>query len=326
MSNEQRAILEVNRLESRVAVGAFTNHTDRFSDFRQRYERTLERNQSFDDGEPLTGVESKRAELVDDESSKASTKTWIVNKHNWDVDFRTMDLDLKTLKALYSDKAVVSFDRDREASLNKKIARTVKKLQSSFGQMKRVVDGLNSKLYCEDKTRYCGPGKEFENITEWRLAERIVTDLTTRLRDKQQNLNVIVMMDKRHSTFINNATSTSDPEVRRLEAVIQDTHDRERLEQETDDVKSIVKSVRDIVKMVQQMSMMITQQGTIVDRIDYNLEVASARTLKGQDYFQKAEDKNKKAGAMALWCVGILVILNSIMAILIMYKIHADTK
>ena len=70
------------------------------------------------------------------------------------------------------------------------------------------------------------------------------------------------------------------------------------------------------------MSMMITEQGTIVDRIDYNLEVASARTLKGQDYFQKAEDKNKQAGAMALYCVGVLTIANSVLAIMILYKIR----
>jgi hypothetical protein len=251
-------------------------------------------------------------------------KGWIANKTNWDVAFRTMDLDLKALKGLYSDKAVVSFEPERGATINKKIARTVKKLQTQFTSMKVDVDRLNNMLYCKDKTKYCGPGKEFENIDQWRLGERIVTDLTTRLRDRQQQLNVIVMTDKRQAAFINKATATTDPEVRRLEAVIQDTADREQLERESQDVQEIVGAVREIVKMVQQMSMMITEQGTIVDRIDYNLEVASARTLKGQDYFQKAENKNKQAGAMALYCVGVLTIANSILAIMILYKIHSN--
>ena len=313
--------MKINRLESRVAVGHFKNLTDHFSDLRQRSER-MNRTMSFDDGE--SSLISGEMKSPDVEEKTQPLKGWIANKTNWDVAFRTMDLDLKALKGLYSDKAVVSFEPERGATINKKIARTVKKLQTQFTSMKVDVDRLNNMLYCKDKTKYCGPGKEFENIDQWRLGERIVTDLTTRLRDRQQQLNVIVMTDKRQAAFINKATATTDPEVRRLEAVIQDTADREQLERESQDVQEIVGAVREIVKMVQQMSMMITEQGTIVDRIDYNLEVASARTLKGQDYFQKAENKNKQAGAMALYCVGVLTIANSILAIMILYKIHSN--
>ena len=313
--------MKINRLESRVAVGHFKNLTDHFSDLRQRSER-MNRTMSFDDGE--SSLISGEMKSPDEEEKTQPLKGWIANKTNWDVAFRTMDLDLKALKGLYSDKAVVSFEPERGATINKKIARTVKKLQTQFTSMKVDVDRLNNMLYCKDKTKYCGPGKEFENIDQWRLGERIVTDLTTRLRDRQQQLNVIVMTDKRQAAFINKATATTDPEVRRLEAVIQDTADREQLERESQDVQDIVGAVREIVKMVQQMSMMITEQGTIVDRIDYNLEVASARTLKGQDYFQKAENKNKQAGAMALYCVGVLTIANSILAIMILYKIHSN--
>ena len=66
--------------------------------------------------------------------------------------------------------------------------------------------------------------------------------------------------------------------------------------------------------------MMITEQGTIVDRIDYNLEVASARTLKGKHFFQKAEKKNKQAGAMAIYCIFVLCVTNAVLGIMILYK------
>jgi len=313
----------VNKLESRVALGAFRSLIDPFVTLRQRYERLS--GDDFSAGATLIpGSSASKSMEEEEEEAKSAEKEWILKKTSWDVDFKTMDVELKQLKALYYDKAVVSFDRDREKSLNRKIARLVKKLQSGFSKMKTEVDNLNAKLYCKDKSKYCGPGKEFENITEWRLAERIVTDLTTRLRDRQQNLNVIVMTDKRQAAFISKTTGSSDPEVARLEAVIQDAQDREALERESQDVQEIVGAVREIVKMVQQMSMMITEQGTIVDRIDYNLEVASARSLKGQGFFEKAETKNKQAGAMALWCVGVLVVLNTILAILILKKIHDD--
>ena len=151
------------------------------------------------------------------------------------------------------------------------------------------------------------------------IGQRIVTDLTTRLRDRQQQLNVIVMTDKRQAAFINKATATTDPEVRRLEAVIQDTADREQLERESQDVQDIVGAVREIVKMVQQRSMMMTEQGTIVDRIDYNLVVASARTLKGQDYFRKQRTRTSR---QVPWLY-VVFYDKLILAIMILYKIHS---
>jgi len=131
----------------------------------------------------------------------------------------------------------------------------------------------------------------------------------------------VILNDRDQSKYIKDSIpkASGDSESQQLDQIFLEMQ-RNELEQESKDVQEIVRAVESIVQMVNQMSTMITEQGTIVDRIDYNLEVASARTLKGEHYFEKAERKNKQAGYMALYCIGILAILNSILGVLIMYK------
>ena len=78
---EQRAIMKINRLESRVAVGHFKNLTDHFSDLRQRSER-MNRTMSFDDGE--SSLISGEMKSPDEEEKTQPLKGWIANKTNWD--------------------------------------------------------------------------------------------------------------------------------------------------------------------------------------------------------------------------------------------------
>lgn len=313
VTNEQKAIIECNRQENRITLGAFKNLTHHFGQMR-------ERENDAGASSRVNLITSRKASMNDEMQERTDKKAWHSHKHMWDVEFRTMDLDLKKVKELYGDKTVVAFDLDRENDINRKINRTVKKLKKSFTKMKNTVTKFNQKLFAKDKNEFVGPGKDFEDITEWRLAERMAIDLTTRLRERQQQLNIIVMKDNKAREYVK-ANTTGDPELAQLAQIINDDL-RRGLEQESEDVQEIVEAVQQIVQMVTQMSMMIVEQGTVVDRIDYNLEVASARTLKGEDAFKKAEDKNKKAGGMAITCVGVLAVANTILAIIIMWKLH----
>lgn len=308
-SLEEQAIARVNKWESAYAHGAHTNLTKKFAEFRERA--------------PVAGVADP---IVSSKTTSPATKTderqkkkiWLVNKTTWDVDFKTMDVTLQELKDLYDDKTVIQFDKGRRQKLNQKIASKMKSLESRFASIKKDIDELNRQLY---KTKDVALDY-FDDVQEWRLVERITTDLTTRLQQKQQSLNRIILADRDQKKYIQESmpSHVNDGTAVSLQKLFDD-FEKEQLENEEQEVQEIVNAVRAIVKMVNQMATMITEQGTIIDRIDYNLEVASARTLKGEHYFQKAEQKNKQAGYMALWCVGVLTLLNSVLGVIIMYKL-----
>jgi len=295
MTYEERALRWVRKQEERVPLGAFNNHTQLFTKLRKRYLPAAGTNQTQS---PLL-----QSNLVSEQNRKVSWMNQM--KSAWDKNLRLVQDDVSQLEDMLKTKNSSFFQSDEKTNLlSRNIAEKLDQIQAKFLKMKKDVDMLNQCLYAKkirgqkgpsDDNPYCGPGKLFESVTEWRLAERMCIALTSRLRENQQALNVIIMQDEKASQFVDRfsaklpedlaAAAATEATLSELEKIINE-ETIAALESETAEVQSIVKSVQKIVKMVQDMSIMITEQGTIVDRIDYNLEVASVRTLKGKEAFK----------------------------------------
>lgn len=55
----------------------------------------------------------------------------------------------------------------------------------------------------------------------------------------------------------------------------------------TEDIKRVVDSIKSLTNLVSQMNDVVIEQGTIVDRIDYNLEQAAKHVKKGNKELQQ---------------------------------------
>lgn len=318
-SQEERARIQIRKWEQSMEMGESKNLTSEFAKLRDAFGTTTS-SDATQSSDPIMASTKESDEETSPLKQKRQTD-WQSMKHHWDVDFKSMGNILRDLEGLYRDKTVEQFNTRKINQLNKRIASKMKEIRGSFAKMKKDVDDLNKKLYSKDETT-----QYFKDITEWRLAERLATDLTSRLQEKQQTLNRIVLKDKTQAKYIKEAMPghmQSDDAAGKLQNLFEE-FERDQLNAETTEVKEIVEAVQSIVTMVQQMATMITEQGTIVDRIDYNLEVASARTLKGKHFFQKAEKKNQQAGAMAIYCIGVLCIANAVFGIMILMKLKDD--
>lgn len=73
------------------------------------------------------------------------------------------------------------------------------------------------------------------------------------------------------------------------------------------EISQIVESVNDLAQIMKDLSVLVIDQGTIVDRIDYNLQNVAASVEQGVKQLEKAE-KTQKKGGMVL-CVMILICL-----------------
>jgi len=91
------------------------------------------------------------------------------------------------------------------------------------------------------------------------------------------------------------------------------THERILLNQNKTDIKhrdeqiqSIVQSIADLNTIFKDLSSMISEQGELVDRIDYNIENTSIKVEKGLDQLKKANRYQKNNRKMK--CILILAI------------------
>ncbi|XP_034219943.1 syntaxin-41-like isoform X2 [Prunus dulcis] len=90
------------------------------------------------------------------------------------------------------------------------------------------------------------------------------------------------------------------------------TAERER------EIQQVVESVNELAQIMKDLSVLVIDQGTIVDRIDYNIQNVASTVEDGLKQLQKAE-KTQKQGGMVM-CATVLVIMCFIMLVLLILK------
>ncbi|KAJ8623300.1 hypothetical protein MRB53_031829 [Persea americana] len=90
------------------------------------------------------------------------------------------------------------------------------------------------------------------------------------------------------------------------------TAERER------EIAQVVESVNELVQIMKDLSVLVIDQGTIVDRIDYNIQNVAASVEDGFKQLQRAERTQRKGGMVM--CATVLVIMCFIMLVLLILK------
>ncbi|CAL9119577.1 unnamed protein product [Musa acuminata var. zebrina] len=91
------------------------------------------------------------------------------------------------------------------------------------------------------------------------------------------------------------------------------TRERER------EIVQVVESVNELAQIMKDLSVLVIDQGTIVDRIDYNVQNVASSVEEGYKQLEKAERTQRKGGMVM--CATVLVILIFIMLVLLILKI-----
>ncbi|PKU84099.1 syntaxin-41 isoform X1 [Dendrobium catenatum] len=90
------------------------------------------------------------------------------------------------------------------------------------------------------------------------------------------------------------------------------TKERER------EIVQVVESVNELAQIMKDLSVLVIDQGTIIDRIDYNIQNVATSVEDGYKQLQRAE-RSQKEGGMVM-CVTVLVLMCFVMLILLILK------
>ncbi|KAJ8899095.1 hypothetical protein K2173_010248 [Erythroxylum novogranatense] len=104
----------------------------------------------------------------------------------------------------------------------------------------------------------------------------------------------------------------NDDQIVTLKKSEQFTEEREK------EIEQVVASVNELAQIMKDLSVLVIDQGTIVDRIDYNIQNVSSAVEDGFKQLQKAERTQKKGGMVM--CATVLVIMCFIMIVLLILK------
>lgn len=84
------------------------------------------------------------------------------------------------------------------------------------------------------------------------------------------------------------------------------------------EIQQVVESVNELAQIMKDLSVLVIDQGTIVDRIDHNIQNVAASVDDGLKQLQKAERSQKRGGM--IMCATVLVVMCLVMLVLLILK------
>ena len=90
------------------------------------------------------------------------------------------------------------------------------------------------------------------------------------------------------------------------------------------EIKKIAQSIEELAGIFKELAVLVIDQGTILDRIDFNMESAVGNASEGMVQLKKAEDHQKNA--LPMRCIIVLVVLIAIMLIVLVVKNTPKSK
>lgn len=272
-------------------------------------------------------ADDDRAALVsrDPEAGIANTKNsklppdWIDGVEEIQYEISRIKSKLKDLSALH-DKHLNRPTLDDSVDEETAIEVRTQEITQILMRCQRVVQRINSR---------CHQGSS----NEQRLTKNIVSSLARSLQDLSTNfrraqssyLRKIKSREERSRLYFDTDLMLGDccdeeDELydrgftsQQLQAVGDNTATIQAREKET---LQIVKSIQDLNEIFKDLATMIIDQGTVLDRIDYNIEQTSTRVDSGLKQLQKAAKHQKKNRKMM-----IIMVLFAIVTILIIILI-----
>ncbi len=93
----------------------------------------------------------------------------------------------------------------------------------------------------------------------------------------------------------------------------------EQYVQERDvEIRNIMKNIEELNVIFKELAVLVIDQGTVLDRIDFNMEQVVESTTVGVEQLREAEEKQKNATPRK--CIAVLLILITIMSIILVFK------
>jgi len=113
--------------------------------------------------------------------------------------------------------------------------------------------------------------------------------------------------------------SVSDHDIGFTDSQMQDLQEMEQsASARNEEISTIAASITDLHTIFKELAVLVIDQGSILDRIDYNIEQVVHQSAEANKQLRKAEESQKSNRAMN--CIYFLVIVNLVIIVLLIVK------
>lgn len=233
---------------------------------------------------------------------------------------RQIEDKMKRLDGVHRQRLKVTFDDGKEAELEHEIDILTREITRHFGvagNKLKEIHAAGAKATTDKSTdssvrrnlQRALASKLHEHSTAFRKAQK---GYMTRLQNKKGG--GVDLLGTGGATGASEAKDTGFSDAQMSEVV-----EAEALAKDRDqEIVNIAKSINDLAVIFKELATLIIDQGTVLDRIDYNMEQVVDHVTKGVKELEKAEEYQKSSRPKK--CIAFLLILITIMVVMLIMK------
>ena len=219
-------------------------------------------------------------------------------------------------------RLIPKFDDQENKKLNKSIKEISTEMTQELKQCQNILkEIINDKEDLNDINNF----SEL-NATNVQIKQNMKQNIITKLNDftKKFKLNQELYNNKFQDFVIDEEMANKSFSIRKNEEknsndFLSTQENNDQLRRRDEDLTNLLKSVNDLAQIFKDMQTLVMEQGTILDRIDYNIYIASSNISQGKKNITKA-DKHMKNNCFRNVII-ILIVIIFIEALLLVLKI-----
>jgi len=243
---------------------------------------------------------------------------WVDTLDNINENIKKIGMLSRELNQLYTQASRVTFSETKEAENKRKIEvltnEITTKFRSSQNLLKKIASIGNEEgalPYQERLVRL--------NVMRGKAAE--LQELSKNFRRMQKtHLNSMNMKNSNSAfameeddEFMNfQRKGFTDAQQAQIQEMQKDQDERSQ------QIMQIVKSVEELAQIFNELQILVVQQGTVLDRIDYNVEQTLVKLESAKGHLKKAEKYQKRS--MSTLCIFGLLVLIMLAGIILIAK------
>ena len=299
--------------------------------FQNRFFHFLEKD-IFDDTRKLLNdsflfVENKAAKLLNFDQIELQDLSYNLDNSNYVESYKQVNniiedllINFASLKSFQQERIKPKFideeieNKRLDREINKLILKMMKKIKFCEALIKMIKNQKNEKNTILEKVKY--------NIKMF-LIEKIQNFSNEFRKNQQQYLKYL--KDMGISSNINNDNEKSIEKFNELDdekknfLYTQEDDKYQQIKKRDEDISVLAKSIDELSGIFKDLQNIVQEQGTILDRIDYNINISYENSQQGLKYIKKAEEHQNESCFRNV--ILLLYIIIFIEAILIISKI-----
>lgn len=230
---------------------------------------------------------------------------YVIISNSIDSDITNINLEILNIKKLNAAKKMVIFDDNENENITRKLNESDVNISKLFKNINTKFNNLvvlkNNK--CDEII--------IKNIIEAKKIkyEKVLNELRNEKKRYKLSLEA-----KPSNDYIPLDNRSSNQQLQMF-----DLESQTYLDERTIEIEKLVKDINELNSIFKELAVIVVSQGTVLDRIDYNMETAVDHAKAGVVNLEKAEDNQKSYVAPKI--IGCLSLSISVLIPILILKI-----